>query len=434
MGIIRNELAEPQWGDWDYAKESKHGVFSRECWNKTVEWNVLLEHAKKTKGLCHLMFESTYPSRLFMANIELLEANLYVFGDLFYWLTGLNANTLDYGLCHQAISHIHFWNMSCYKDIRQIYSELGEIESLFIECLKQDLLWTDLKESPMWESDDWLSLVRRRMDDPILWTEEKSFARHHAFEYVREKYKLLEADEEDLTHSISQILQLTHFFKMLLGGCGSGCYYDFDGLLSSFRKSEKARSRYLKTWERYFNGTRESLIEKMRNNPDLAPWVDRYICLEGDRNVIGRLFCEELADGVFFPLKKGKEEEYYNTDNWICLLTIAAVLQEYDEQHALPVEKPARKTKAPSPFTDFIIDTPKSEAVLKRLHEIIDGKRPKVCALTILAAVQNGILMQPTYKALFSEFPEIGDRKNYEYYLQRKNNYSDDINSIAKGF
>lgn len=42
--------------------------------------------------------------------------------------------------------------------------------------------------------------------------------------------------------------------------------------------------------------------------------------------------------------------------------------------------------------------------------------------------------MQPTYKALFSEFPEIGDRKNYEYYLQRKNNYSDDIDSIAKGF
>ena len=92
------------------------------------------------------------------------------------------------------------------------------------------------------------------------------------------------------------------------------------------------------------------------------------------------------------------------------------------------------KAKAPSPFTDFIIDTPRSEAVLKRLHEIIDGKKPKVCALTILAAAQSGILMQPTYRAVFSEFPEIGDRKNYEYYLQRKDNYSDDIDSIAKGF
>ena len=127
-------------------------------------------------------------------------------------------------------------------------------------------------------------------------------------------------------------------------------------------------------------------------------------------------------------------EETFNTDNWIRLLTIAAVLQEYDEQHAQPAKKPAMKAKAPSPFTDFIIDTPRSEAVLKRLHEIIDGKRPKVCALTIIAAVQNGILMQPTYRALSTDFPEIRDRSNYEYYLGRKNNYSDDIDSIAKGF
>ena len=434
MGIKRNELAKPQWGDWDYANLSKHDVFSRECWNKTVEWKVLLEHAKRTKGLCHLMFENTYPSRLFLANIELLEANLYVFGDLFYWLTGLNVNTLDYELFQQAISHIHFWNMNCYKDLRQILSELEEIESLFIECLKQSTLWDELKENPMWKSDDWLSHVRQRLDDPILWTEEKGLARHHAFTYVREIYKESKADETELTQRIAKILQLTYFFKILPGACGNGCYYDFDSLLSSFRKSEKARSRYIMPWERYFNGTRDSLIEKMRNNPDLAPWVDRYICIEGDSNVIGRLFCKELGYDVFFSLKKEREEDYYNTDNWICLLTIAAVLQEYDEQHAQPAEKPARKAKALSPFTEFIIDTPRSEAVLKRLHEIIDGKRPKVCALTILAAVQNGILMQPTYKALFSEFPEIGDRKNYEYYLQRKNNYSDDINSIAKGF
>ena len=78
-------------------------------------------------------------------------------------------------------------------------------------------------------------------------------------------------------------------------------------------------------------------------------------------------------------------------------------------------------------------DTPKCEAVLKRLHEIIDDKTPKACALTILAAVQKGFLRQPTYKALFAEFPEIGDRKNYQYYLGRRDNYQDDINSIAKG-
>lgn len=332
MGIKRNEEAEPHWHDWDYAEVSKHGVFSRECWNKTVEWKVLLEHAKRTEGICHLMFENTFPSSLFLASVELLEANLYVFGDLFYWLTGLNANPLDYGLFHEALSRIWFWNMRCYKDLRQIQQELVEIESLFIEGLKQEPLWDYLKDNSMWESSEWLSHVRQRMDGPISWTEEKSFARHHAFTYVQERYKVTKVDDADLTQRIVKILQFTEFFISLFGVCG-GCYYGFASLLSLFRKSEKARSRYIKPWERYFNGTRDSLIDKMRNNPELAPWVDKYIWLEGDENVIGRLFCEESADGVFFPLKKEMEEDYYNPDIWIRLMTIAAVLQEYDEQH-----------------------------------------------------------------------------------------------------
>lgn len=70
MGIKRNEVAEPQWSKWDYAEESKHDIFSRESWNKTVEWKVLLEHAKKTEGICHLLFENTYPSSLFFASID----------------------------------------------------------------------------------------------------------------------------------------------------------------------------------------------------------------------------------------------------------------------------------------------------------------------------------------------------------------------------
>ena len=217
--------------------------------------------------------------------------------------------------------------------MRQIQQELVEIESLFIEGLKQEPLWDYLKDNPMWESSEWLSHVRQRMDVPISWTEEKSLARHRAFTYVQERYKVTEVDDADLSQRIVKILQLTEFFISFVGACGDCCYYGFASLLSSFRKSQKARSRYIKPWERYYNETRDSLIEKMRNNPDLAPWVDKYIWVEGDENVIGRLFCEESSDGVFFPLKKEMEEDYYNPDNWIRLMTIAAVLQEYDEQH-----------------------------------------------------------------------------------------------------
>ena len=335
MGIKRNETAKPQWNDLDYAENSKYDIFSRECWNKTVEWKVLLEHAKRTEGICHLMFENTYPSRLFFAYIELLEANLDVFGDLFYWLTGFNANPLDYGLHHEALSRIFFWNMRCYKDLRQICDELETIESLFMECLKQEHLWDYLKEDPMWKSGDWLSHIRERMDAPITWIEEKRFARHRAFTYVKDIYIDPIVDEIDLRQKIVKIFQATEFFIYIIGACGDFYCYDFASLLSSFRKSEKTRSRYIKPWERYYNDTRDSLIDRMRNNPDLAPWVDKYIWIEKEEYVIGRIFCEESADGLSFPLKKEMEEDFYNPDNWLNILTIAAVLLEYDEQHGV---------------------------------------------------------------------------------------------------
>lgn len=335
MAIQRNEVAEPRHNEWDFAVASKHGVFSRECWNKTVEWDVLLEHAKKIEKICHLLFENTFPSSLFLAIIDLLEANIYVFGDLFYWLTGMKVNTLDPRLYNEALSRIFFWNMRCYRELRQIQHELEQIGIIINECIKHDSVWVELRESSLWISEDWYSHAGQRIKATILWTEEQRIAGHPAFTYVHNiyKYKVSEADKTELLVRISNILRNASYFKDLLGACGCAYYNDFHNLLSSFRKSEKARSRYIQPWERFFNGTRDSLIEKMMSNPDLEPWVNRYIGLERDDNVIGRLFCEEYDDDAFSFPKKEKEEDYYNPDTWLSLLTIAAVLQEYDELH-----------------------------------------------------------------------------------------------------
>lgn len=70
--------------------------------------------------------------------------------------------------------------------------------------------------------------------------------------------------------------------------------------------------------------------------------------------------------------------------------------------------------------------------MLVRLHSLIDGKPPKTCALTILAAIEAARLTKPTYSALKQEFPEIGDRKNYSYYLERAGNYKAEILAIAQ--
>ncbi len=42
------------------------------------------------------------------------------------------------------------------------------------------------------------------------------------------------------------------------------------------------------------------------------------------------------------------------------------------------------------------------------------------------------MLTQPTFAALRGEFPEIGVRTNYTYYLERAKNYGSDIAAIVK--
>ena len=46
--------------------------------------------------------------------------------------------------------------------------------------------------------------------------------------------------------------------------------------------------------------------------------------------------------------------------------------------------------------------------------------------------MQAGILTQPTFAAFSSEFPEIGPRPNYAYYLSRAANYKAEIAAIVK--
>lgn len=418
MAIQRNEVAEPQWDKWDYAARIKDDLFSEERWKQTPEWDVILKQVEITRQASQMINFCLYPSKLFFTAIDLLEANLLVIDDLFYCLTGIRL--IDARLGSEEVKNtLGFWNMDCYKVLEQIHKGLIQTKAPLVEALN----WEPIRDVTRQVEKMYPGLTH--MISPLSYDtllDEK----RRACLYANAHYDPGQVDKEALATQIVHILSLVESYAFFFG-----CLYvetiGFPRLLILFRQSEKAQNEYIEPWRKDFRGTRDNLISKMEKDPKLGPWVNRYDHLSKGMSVCRQLFYNGMTTR---PIN---EEECYNTDNWISIHTVAAVLQEYDELHAQTVKKPVKKTKASSPFTEFIIDTPKCKAVLKRLHEIIDGKQPKTCALTILAAIQKGILIQPTYKALSIEFPEIGERKNYQYYLQRKDNYPDDINSIAKG-
>lgn len=327
MGIKRNKLAEPQWESFEYAKIDKENLFSYNLWKHTINWNLLLEHIKKTEGACQMINEYIYPSRLFTACIDILEANMCILNDIFYYEMGVHpeADTKEMWLILGA-HYLRFWNMDWYKEMKMIYDGLHRIENHLIKCLRRKQL-SDIADEVFMKSNDaraFQDFLREPNDDIF---------NNCAYSYASEAYKDSETDKNTLVDQIVNIVNTIETHKMLLDyfiniNESAFSILDFEGLVKMFRQSEKGEN-FIKPWRRDYEGSRDSLIAKMEKDPELGLWVNRYSHLreESDEKTTIQLFCDED-----YNIKN--IEETFNTDNWIRLLTIAAVLQEYDEQHA----------------------------------------------------------------------------------------------------
>ena len=150
------------------------------------------------------------------------------------------------------------------------------------------------------------------------------------FAYAYGAYRGSGKDIDTLSQQIVNILRIVENY-LSIGQCLKPMALhalNFEDLTTAFRHSEKGQN-YIKPWRIEYGGTRDSLISRMERDPELGPWVNRYIHCRADKDIIEHLFLDE------HDMIKNKEE-VFNTDNWIRLLTISAVLQEYDEHQKAP--------------------------------------------------------------------------------------------------
>ena len=317
--IKRNEVAEPQWDEWDYATIAKEKLFSEKRWKKTVDWDIILKQVEKTRQASQMIDISLYPSTLFFAAVDMLEANLYVIDDMFYCLTGMRMIGTK-PLSDEVKEKLGFWNMDCYKLLEQIEDGLDQTREVLIKCLQHDAI-RDITLKVFEKEPLYKNMIGTTTIPTVLTMEECVNI------YAREHYEVEKIDQEALATQFFNILQLIGDYCFFFT-----CIYSrnlkFPQLLAVFFKSEKAQREYIEPWRHDFGGTRDSLIAKMEKDPKLRPWVHRYDHLSKDREVFFQLFYDEKE--LPGPVDK---EACFNTDNWISILTVAAVLQEYDEQH-----------------------------------------------------------------------------------------------------
>ena len=319
MGIKRNKAAEPQWNFTDYAVTSKEHLFSDGRWGEKVNWDIILKQVEKTQQASQMIDINIYPSSLFFTAIDLLEANLLMVDDLFYYLTGIRMTETK--IFFEEVRHrLGFWNMDSYKVLNQISEGLLQANVPLVRCLKQEPMWDIslkvIEKSPM--SAAWIGSAPVRQDP---------FPGKSACEYACECYEAAEIDQEALATQIANIHELTRHYRFYLWSI-YGKFTDFSRLLEQFCESHIAQTEYIEPWRHDFGGTRDSLIAKMEKDPRLGPWVNRYDHLPKVEDICNQLFFDDKDAS-----SPANEEECYNTANWISILTVAAVLQEYDELH-----------------------------------------------------------------------------------------------------
>lgn len=404
MGLVRAHIHEPCWDIRDFAEICTQNLFSNDRWGYSVQWDILLDQANKIKSIVLLLDPYSYETTLFPLYIDILEANLYIFDDLFYYLVGVRIGNepnlekfLEDGTLNKISSRLLFWNLDCRDSMLQIKKELVFIEKQIMAFLKQrGLEYIYNRVVDVWANS-------YKLDDPDYNTMEIVFYKDRAHAFATEAYhkpRFSTSAKKQIVKQIVNALNILENAIMVFTWSYDLPLDSFPMILEQFRKSEKGQN-VIKSWERDFNGSRDSLIAKMEKIPELQPWVHRCLHLHDEAHAIEQLFYDEYKVGIV------NEEEYYNTNNWIIIIKIVTILKEYDDRQNTPTPISNKKRKKIKTFREYVIDANKTDEVLKRMHQLIGNQTNTDALKVIVKAMWINLIYKPTSTAIINEFPTI---------------------------
>ena len=373
MALKRYTGLAPEWGPFEYATISRNELFSKERWKKTVEWDKLYDQTEQIAHALSLLVKAPYPTQLFLSYIDILEANLYIFHDMFYFLTGgLLTDGIKNDSLDETWERLQFWNIDCHETIMKIAFSLSESKNTFRNILQRD------------ELED----VRNMLDNYCEPESEELSAKcspedESVYRYIKKIYEVKGLDITALCEQIETILlyleQDTDDMWQWAHGWYVNCFLldNFPSLLDKFANSEKG-CKLVQGWEHELNKTREELIACLERDKNYKPWVYPYCHLSDKNDIIHELFTDEASS------KEIDEEKLNNTDNWINILSIATILQEYDKRQEIIGQL------KPCFFND--------EKETRSFYERIKGAEPKMITALVKKLVKDGIISDKSKK------------------------------------
>lgn len=326
MSIKRKEIPEPNWYSDDYVSICSSDLFCEKRCEMPWSWEDILWQVDSIDEIISMFYKMKNQTCLFSHYLDIVEANLFYLDDIFYYSTGVrigcNPEKLKDGeLINDVYQRLRFWTM-CFAgvEIRKTRVAIEKAEFDFFNFIELNIPKEILKEV----AEEWgyIDKARRTGNNALGLIHEYDHDHLYATKAYETKINK-KAIKKQIDNIFGFFKNYHAIYKYLERFPENEDFYD---LLRQFRKSEKGRSS-IKVWERDFNGSRDKLIEKLEKDKRLKAWVFPYLYLREDESMFLQLFSDEVNPYEY------NDNKLYDVDNWINILIVAAVLQEYDERH-----------------------------------------------------------------------------------------------------
>lgn len=163
-------------------------------------------------------------------------------------------------------------------------------------------------------------------------------------------------------------------------------------------------------------------IDLMRLQKDSGLYLKGHRVIADVESYIGSM---ELAQRYIDVLPKEPHPEQANNEP---TADTRSLIQ--DKQQEKP--KPTRGRGRPkATLKDKMIDDPDGEK-LQEIHAKMNGKKGKDAALIILACINKGWMMKPTFTQVSNEFGDIGCKTGYNKYLNACNFTKEEIEGVKQ--
>lgn len=319
MELIRNESCHTERLKKAIIEGHKINVFDRTELDAKIFWGKFAKIMKHIQSLADYVDLASLPLGLSKVYIDLISSHLEIIKDLLFISYGLildtnpKSNEFVDERNRDNILALGFWALDNQKDIENVCNISSEWINNFINIDKRSYdnleIFFERKDKTHISSFNHLD---NNFLQSYIYAPYQDVSPETAV-YVRNKIN----ESDEIMRSLFSLSQSVMMTPLLI-------FKNYDVLVKEFRKS-KIGEKMISCWRNDYYLPKESLLSKLKEKKDLKPWVDK-VCMFHE----GKIEKKELFVDLTISIPQ-HNPEINKTRNWICIFTIYAILQEYDD-------------------------------------------------------------------------------------------------------